>query len=83
MTFLVLYILYNNVCVLQVTYDATGFLAKNRDVLHPDITQLLSSSDSHLPEDKKLSIPSTDAGVLDFQKQSVATKFKVVIFYRI
>nr|XP_010324344.1 myosin-2-like isoform X2 [Solanum lycopersicum] len=64
----------------EVTYDATGFLAKNRDVLHPDITQLLSSSDSHLPEDKKLSIPSTDAGVLDFQKQSVATKFKDNLF---
>lgn len=64
----------------EVTYDATGFLAKNRDVLHPDIIQLLSSSDSHLPEDKKLSIPSTDAGVLDFQKQSVATKFKDNLF---
>ncbi|TMX04023.1 hypothetical protein EJD97_011968 [Solanum chilense] len=64
----------------EVTYDATGFLAKNRDLLHPDITLLLSSSDSHLPEDKKLSIPSTDAGVLDFQKQSVATKFKDNLF---
>ncbi|KAH0654092.1 hypothetical protein KY289_031770 [Solanum tuberosum] len=64
----------------EVTYDATGFLAKNRDVLHPDIIQLLSSSDSHLPEDKKFSIPSTDTGVLDFQKQSVATKFKDNLF---
>ncbi|KAL3333426.1 hypothetical protein AABB24_033477 [Solanum stoloniferum] len=64
----------------EVTYDATGFLAKNRDVLHPDIIQLLSSSDSHLPEDKKFSIPLTDTGVLDFQKQSVATKFKDNLF---
>ncbi|XP_015170182.1 myosin-2-like isoform X2 [Solanum tuberosum] len=64
----------------EVTYDATGFLAKNRDVLHPDIIQLLSSSDSHLPEDKKFSIPSTDTGVLDFKKQSVATKFKDNLF---
>ncbi|KAG5597705.1 hypothetical protein H5410_038937, partial [Solanum commersonii] len=64
----------------EVTYDAIGFLAKNRDVLHPDIIQLLSSSDSHLPEDKKFSIPSTDTGVLDFQKQSVATKFKDNLF---
>ncbi|KAK4714790.1 hypothetical protein R3W88_020697 [Solanum pinnatisectum] len=64
----------------EVTYDATGILAKNRDVLHPDIIQLLSSSDSHLPEDKKFSIPSTDTGVLDFQKQSVATKFKDNLF---
>ncbi|KAK6785502.1 hypothetical protein RDI58_018957 [Solanum bulbocastanum] len=64
----------------EVNYDATGFLAKNRDVLHPDIIQLLLSSDSHLPEDKKFSIPSTDTGVLDFQKQSVATKFKDNLF---
>uniref|UniRef100_A0A0V0IZB4 Putative ovule protein n=1 Tax=Solanum chacoense TaxID=4108 RepID=A0A0V0IZB4_SOLCH len=64
----------------EVTYDATGFLAKNRDVLHPDIIQLLSSSDSHLPEEKKFSIPSTDTGVLDFKKQSVATKFKDNLF---
>ncbi|XP_049415249.1 myosin-2-like isoform X1 [Solanum stenotomum] len=64
----------------EVTYDATGFLAKNRDVLHPDIIQLLSSSDSHLPEEKKFSIPSTDTRVLDFKKQSVATKFKDNLF---
>lgn len=60
----------------EVTYDVTGFLAKNRDVLHPDIIQLLSSS----VEDKKFSIPSTDTGVPDFQKQSVATKFKDNLF---
>ncbi|CAN4102837.1 unnamed protein product [Withania somnifera] len=64
----------------EVNYDASGFLAKNRDVLDPDIIQLLSSSDSHLPKDKKISIPSTDTGVPDFQKQSVATKFKDNLF---
>ncbi|XP_055823148.1 myosin-2-like isoform X2 [Solanum dulcamara] len=64
----------------EVTYDATGFLAKNRDVLHPDIIQLLSSRDSHLHEDKKFSIPSTDTGLPEFQKQSVATKFKDNLF---
>ncbi|KAK4369123.1 hypothetical protein RND71_012915 [Anisodus tanguticus] len=63
----------------EVTYDATSFLEKNRDALHPDIIQLLSSSDSHLPEDKKFSIPSTYTGVPG-QKQSVATKFKDNLF---
>ncbi|KAK4342033.1 hypothetical protein RND71_037849 [Anisodus tanguticus] len=64
----------------EVTHDATGFLEKSRDALHPDIIQLLSSRDSHLPEDKKFSIPSTYTGVPDFQKQSVATKFKDNMF---
>ncbi|XP_059283705.1 myosin-2 [Lycium ferocissimum] len=64
----------------EVTYDATGFLEKNRDALHPDIIQLLSSSESHLPEDKKFSIPSTYTRVPDVQYQSVATKFKDNLF---
>ncbi|MCD7462878.1 hypothetical protein HAX54_049571 [Datura stramonium] len=64
----------------EVTYDTTGFLEKNRNALHPDIIQLLSSSNSHLSEDKKFSIPSTDKGVPDFQKQSVVTKFKDNLF---
>ncbi|KAM3222696.1 myosin-2 isoform X2 [Capsicum annuum] len=64
----------------EVRYDATGFLEKNRDELHPDIIQLLSSSDSHLPEDKKFSIPSSDTRVPDFHKQSVSTKFKDNLF---
>ncbi|XP_060191105.1 myosin-2-like isoform X3 [Lycium barbarum] len=64
----------------KVTYDATGFLEKNRDALLPDIIQLLLSSESHLPEDKKFSIPSTYTGVPDVQYQSVATKFKDNLF---
>ncbi|XP_060191104.1 myosin-2-like isoform X2 [Lycium barbarum] len=64
----------------EVTYDATGFLEKNRDALLPDIIQLLLSSESHLPEDKKFSIPSTYTGVPDVQYQSVATKFKDNLF---
>ncbi|OIT39679.1 PREDICTED: myosin-2-like [Nicotiana attenuata] len=73
----------------EVTYDATGFLEKNRDALHSDIIQLLSSSGGQLPqlfasvsanEDTKFSSPSTYTGVPDFQKQSVATKFKDHLF---
>ncbi|CAN4104137.1 unnamed protein product [Withania somnifera] len=67
-------------CAGEVTYDASGFLAKNRDALDPDIIQLLLSGDSHLREDKKILIPSTDTGVTDFRKQSVATKFKDNLF---
>ncbi|XP_009603975.1 myosin-2-like isoform X2 [Nicotiana tomentosiformis] len=73
----------------EVTYDATGFLEKNRDALHSDIIQLLSSSGGQLPrlfasisanEDTEFSSPSTYTGVPDFQKHSVATKFKDHLF---
>lgn len=71
----------------EVLYDNSGFLEKNRDVLHSDIIQLLSSSSSHLPQlfatslldQSQKSSPILLDGLYP-QKQSVATKFKVQLF---
>ncbi|CAN6728034.1 unnamed protein product [Malus baccata var. baccata] len=75
----------------EVSYDTTGFLEKNRDLLHLDSIQLLSSSSCHLPQifassmlnrpEKPLVGPlyKTGGGV-DSQKLSVATKFKSQLF---
>jgi len=72
---------------LQVVYETNGFLEKNRDLLHADLLQLLSSCDCALPqlfgasigEDaQKLLSPTRRAnGGTESQKQSVAAKFKV------
>lgn len=73
----------------EVLYDATSFLEKNRDPLHSDIIQLLSSSDCQLSQTfaanvhaqfPKPSSHSHQMGVLDRQKQSVGTKFKGQLF---
>jgi myosin-5 len=74
----------------QVTYDTTGFLEKNRDLLHLDSIQLLSSCSCHLPQifassmltqsEKSVVGPSYKSGGADSQKLSVATKFKVNYF---
>ncbi|XP_050118693.1 myosin-1 [Malus sylvestris] len=75
----------------EVSYDTTGFLEKNRDLLHLDSIQLLSSCSCHLPQifassmlnrpEKPLVGPlyKTGGGV-DSQKLSVATKFKSQLF---
>ena len=74
----------------QVTYETTGFLEKNRDLLHLDSIQLLSSCSCHLPQafassmliqsEKPVVGPLYKAGGADSQRLSVATKFKVVCF---
>ncbi|CAH2036321.1 unnamed protein product [Thlaspi arvense] len=70
----------------EVTYETTGFLEKNRDLLHSDSIQLLSSCSCHLPQafassmlihsDKPVVGPLYKAGGADSQRLSVATKFK-------
>ncbi|XP_057424164.1 myosin-1-like isoform X2 [Lotus japonicus] len=74
----------------EVTYDTTGFLEKNRDLLHLDSIQLLSSSKSHLPQvfashmltqsEKPVVGPLHKSGGADSQKLSVAMKFKGQLF---
>ncbi|KAI5063038.1 hypothetical protein GOP47_0021585 [Adiantum capillus-veneris] len=68
----------------EVTYDTLGFLEKNRDLLHSDLLQLLSSCDAYLPQLfatnieqnlSKLISPVRRSGA-ESQKQSVSTKFK-------
>lgn len=73
----------------QVIYDTTGFLEKNRDLLHLDSIELLSSCSCHLPQifasnmlsqsNKPVVGPLYKAGGADSQKLSVATKFKVQV----
>ncbi|KAF3455953.1 hypothetical protein FNV43_RR00596 [Rhamnella rubrinervis] len=74
----------------EVTYDTTGFLEKNRDLLHLDSIQLLSSCSCHLPQifasnmlaqsEKPVVGPLYKSGGADSQKLSVATKFKGQLF---
>ncbi|KAE8023021.1 hypothetical protein FH972_008775 [Carpinus fangiana] len=74
----------------EVTYDTTGFLEKNRDFLHLDSIQLLSSCSCRLPQifassmlaqsEKPVAGPLYKAGGADSQKLSVATKFKGQLF---
>ncbi|XP_061375265.1 myosin-1-like [Gastrolobium bilobum] len=74
----------------EVTYDTTGFLEKNRDLLHLDSIQLLSSSKCHLPQifasnmltqsEKPAVGPLHKSSGADSQKLSVATKFKGQLF---
>ncbi|KAK2453781.1 myosin [Trifolium repens] len=74
----------------EVTYDTTGFLEKNRDLLHLDSIQLLSSCTCHLPQifashmltqsEKPVVGPLHKSGGADSQKLSVATKFKGQLF---
>lgn len=74
----------------EVTYDTAGFLEKNRDLLHLDSIELLSSCSCHLPRtfatnmlvqsEKPAVGPLHKAGGADSQKLSVATKFKSQLF---
>ncbi|KAL7087756.1 hypothetical protein ACP275_13G088300 [Erythranthe tilingii] len=72
----------------EVLYDTGEFLEKNRDLLHSEIIQLLSSCTSQLSQlfasmlkqpQKPASSP-IQAGMPACQKQSVATKFKDQLF---
>ncbi|XP_050216632.1 myosin-2 isoform X2 [Mercurialis annua] len=73
----------------EVTYDTNGFLEKNRDPLHSDLFQLLSSCSCKLPQlfvaqssyqSEKLSSNSGLSYGLESSKQSVGTKFKGQLF---
>ncbi|KAM7495492.1 hypothetical protein LguiB_030101 [Lonicera macranthoides] len=73
----------------EVLYETSGFLEKNRDPLHSDTIQLLSSCTSQLPklfassmlnQFQNTASSSSLSGVLDFHKQSVGTKFKGQLF---
>jgi hypothetical protein len=75
--------------LVQVMYETNGFLEKNRDLLHADLLQLLSSCDSSLPQLfaaaigeglQKMLSPTRRANGTESQKQSVAAKFKVLTF---
>ncbi|KAL8534893.1 hypothetical protein ACS0TY_010795 [Phlomoides rotata] len=74
----------------EVTYDTTCFLEKNRDLLHLDSIELLSSCTCHLPQafassmltqsEKPVVGPLHKSGGADSQKLSVTTKFKGQLF---
>ncbi|KAK4713504.1 hypothetical protein R3W88_019411 [Solanum pinnatisectum] len=72
----------------EVIYDTSGFLNKNRDTVHPDTNQLLSSSSEDLlklfassfANQSKKTASSIRIEISDFQKQTFATKFKDVLF---
>ncbi|WOL04874.1 myosin-1-like [Canna indica] len=71
----------------EVLYDSSGFLEKNRDTLHADLTQLFFSCANHLlksfasnilqseKEPSQFRQPSSD-----LRKQSVVAKFKGQLF---
>ncbi|KAL7001573.1 Myosin-1, partial [Sarracenia purpurea var. burkii] len=74
----------------EVMYDTTGFLEKNRDLLHLDSIELLSSCTSRLPQifasnllalsEKPVVGALYKSSGADSQKLSVATKFKAQLF---
>ncbi|XP_048492225.1 myosin-1 isoform X2 [Beta vulgaris subsp. vulgaris] len=74
----------------EVMYDTTGFLEKNRDLMHLGSVQLLSSCETFLPQkfassmlvqsEKPVVGPLFKSGGADSQKLSVATKFKGQLF---
>nr|GMC51843.1 myosin-2-like isoform X1 [Ipomoea batatas] len=72
----------------EVLYSASGFLEKNRDLLHSDIIRLLSSCSSQLLQlfissvlnQSQKSSPTTKLAVSDVRKQSVAKNFKCQLF---
>ncbi|KAK9106296.1 hypothetical protein Syun_022307 [Stephania yunnanensis] len=74
----------------EVAYDTSGFLEKNRDLLHLDSIELLSSCSCQLPQifatnlltqsDKPVVGALHRSGGAESQKLSVATKFKSQLF---
>ncbi|CAN6199442.1 unnamed protein product [Urochloa humidicola] len=72
----------------EVTYDTAGFLEKNRDPLHSESIELLSSCKCELPKHFASVMVANSQNksslswhsVVDTQKQSVVTKFKVQLF---
>ncbi|ONM05602.1 myosin1 [Zea mays] len=73
----------------EVAYDTSGFLEKNRDLLHMDSIQLLAKCKTSLPKmfaskmlvqsDNSMSVPYRSSAA-DSQKLSVAMKFKGQLF---
>uniref|UniRef100_A0A0D3HEZ2 Myosin motor domain-containing protein n=1 Tax=Oryza barthii TaxID=65489 RepID=A0A0D3HEZ2_9ORYZ len=73
----------------EVAYDTSGFLEKNRDLLHMDSIQFLAKCKSSLPQmfaskmlsqsDNPLPVPYRNSAA-DSQKLSVAMKFKGQLF---
>lgn len=71
--------------LLQVLYETAKFLEKNRDPLHSEIIELLSSCTGQLPQSfaalhkqsQSLDSTSVQSGMSVCKKQSVVTKFKV------
>ncbi|CAN6323672.1 unnamed protein product [Urochloa humidicola] len=73
----------------EVAYDTSGFLEKNRDLLHMDSIQLLAKCKSSLPQmfaskmlaqsDNSISVPYRSSAA-DSQKLSVGMKFKGQLF---
>lgn len=82
------YIIIGLILGNQVAYDTSGFLEKNRDLLHMDSIQLLAKCKTSLPKmfaskmlaqsDNSISVPYRSSAA-DSQKLSVAMKFKVQI----
>eukprot|EP01018_Ginkgo_biloba_P035677 Gb_06924 [translate_table: standard] len=73
----------------EVIYDTSGFLEKNRDLLHSDLLHLLSASTFQLPQlfasyisrgSQKFMNPLWGANGADSHRQSVASKFKGQLF---
>ena len=72
-----------------MAYDTSGFLEKNRDLLHMDSIQFLAKCKLSIPQtfaskmlaqsDNLESVPYRPSGA-DSQKLSVAMKFKVKTF---
>lgn len=77
---------HTNMVINQVLYDTSGFLEKNRDPLPSGSIQLLSSCSCELLQlfskmlnQSQKQSNSLHGGALDSQKQSVGTKFKVLL----
>ncbi|XP_010536994.1 PREDICTED: myosin-2-like isoform X2 [Tarenaya hassleriana] len=69
----------------EVLYDTNGFLEKNRDPLHADLIQLLSSCACHCQLVKSLVMKNSNKSqkpsmLSDSTNQSVGTKFKGQLF---
>ncbi|KDP38945.1 hypothetical protein JCGZ_00702 [Jatropha curcas] len=64
----------------EVAYDTNGFLEKNRDPLHSDFYQLLSSCDCQLLQLFASKLPSSQSGGSESSTQSVGSKFKGQLF---
>ncbi|KAL1563673.1 myosin-2-like isoform X1 [Salvia divinorum] len=72
----------------EVLYETGKFLEKNRDPIHSEIIELLSSCTGRLPQSfaalleqsKNLGGASAQSGMSVCKKQSVATKFKGQLF---
>ncbi|KAJ3682270.1 hypothetical protein LUZ60_014843 [Juncus effusus] len=75
----------------EVVYDTTGFLEKNRDLVHMDLIQFLRGCDANLPkefafrmlansEENSNGLGSVRLSGADSHKLSVVTKFKGQLF---